>query len=111
MNFVPKPSRSSGAAKPLRWDEIIPAHAENLRRYRQASDAAQGDPVHESEADNALHALLSLESQALRMPADSADAIRFKLSLWSDGRIEGFDEEWKIFVDDCERLLLNANDH
>lgn len=111
MNIVPKPSRESGATQPLRWDEIIHAHAENLRRYRQASDAAQGDPAHESEADNALHALISLESQALRMPADSPDAIRFKLSLWSDGRVDGFEEEWKIFVDDCERLLLNANGH
>lgn len=108
MNHTLKISRSGD--KPLQWDEILREHAETLNRYREAADAAQKDPSLESDADGALHDLLSLESQALRSPADSAAAFRFKLALWSDGRIEGHDEEWKVFTEDCERLFLNAND-
>ena len=90
------------------WASIIAAHGEALRDYQAAIEAAQSDPGRQGEADSAFHVLLELERTALRQPATSPTAFKFKLALWGDGRVEGYEQEWQVFSQDCERLLLTS---
>lgn len=98
----------------MRWQKLIAAHTRASALYRMVSEAAAAgstvDEALEEQADKALEEVAKLERLALSMPADDATSFRFKLSLWSDGRLEGFDKEWKTFAADCERLLLEANE-
>lgn len=103
---MPKTSPSNDAMSPSTWTQLIAAHKEAARRLQQASTAAaEGAPALEEEADVVLEEVARLERYAFEWPAKDAAAFRFKLALWGD-RVEGHDEEWRVFVDDCERLLL-----
>ncbi len=102
---MPKTSPSRDVMSPSTWTQLIAAHTEAARRFQHASAAAgKGAPALEEEADIALQELARLEGHALAWPAKEAVAFRFKLALWGD-RVEGHEEEWRVFVDDCEQLL------
>lgn len=104
---MPKTSLSRDVVSPSTWDQLIAAHTEAAHRLQLASTAAaKGAPALEEEADTVLQELERLERHALGWPAQDPIAFRFKLALWGDGRVEGHEEEWRVFVDDCERLLL-----
>lgn len=109
MGFKSKAFRSSGSRASHRWEELIAAHRKASALYRVvgegASTAAKSEPSPEESADSALRELVQLEEQALTWPAEDTETFRFKLSLWADGRVEGYEDEWRVFTEDCERLL------
>jgi len=82
-------------------------HAMVLAKYRTLSeDAATGDEATlEEQADTALREIAHLEELALSLPAEDIATYRFKLSLWANGRVDGFEKEWSIFAADFERLF------
>jgi hypothetical protein len=41
----------------------------------------------------------------LALPAPDVGALRFKLTLWENGRVEGYEEEWRVFAQDCDRFM------
>lgn len=59
----------------------------------------------EDDIDSSLRDIDQIEREALAQPASDVAAIRFKLSLWANGRVDGFEQEWRIFAADCERFL------
>ena len=84
------------------------AHAAASTRYTAAAHLAQTDPEREDEADDALRDLLRIENEALAAPAVDANAFRFKLSIWAINRVEGFEDEWRLIQQDCDRLFAAA---
>lgn len=60
----------------------------------------------EQAADEAHAALVELERIALARPAVDATSLRFKLKLWALWRSDATDQDWRVFVGDCERFML-----
>lgn len=75
------------------------------RRYQVATDAAKEDPELEDQVDIALRELAQIEQRALSQPAPDVAALRFKIGLWANGRVEGYEAMWRVFSEDCERFL------
>lgn len=78
--------------------------------YRTLSESAAVavEATMEERADTALREIAQLEALALSLPAEDVATFRFKLSVWANGRVDGFEEEWSMFTADCERLLLTG---
>ena len=100
-------SSSAGLTSLSRWQQLMTEHAMVLAKYRTLSeDAATGDEATlEEQADTALREIAHLEELALSLPAEDIATYRFKLSLWANGRVDGFEKEWGIFAADFERLF------
>ena len=103
-----KTARSASGSSGPAWADLMAAHVEASARYAAAAHAAQTDPAREDEADDALRDLLRIENEALAAPAVDATAFRFKLSIWAINRVEGFEDEWRVIQQDCDRLLAAA---
>ena len=100
-----QPSRSTHLKASSTWSQLIAAHAEATHRCQVAADAARDGAELEDEVDVLLRELAQIEQQALSLPAPDVVALRFKLSLWANSRVEGYEDEWRILARDCERFL------
>ena len=76
-----------------------------MRRYQLAANAAKEGAVLEDEVDIVLGELAQIEQRALRQPAPDVAALRFKLMLWANSRVESYEDDWHILARDCERFL------
>ncbi len=100
-----QPYRSTPSKASSTWLQLIAAHTEAMRRYELAANAAKQGAELEDEVDIVLGELAQIEQRALSEPAPDVVALRFKLRLWANSRVEDHDDDWRILAQDCERFL------
>ena len=100
-------SSSADLTSLSRWQRLMTEHAMVSAEYRKLSEgAATGDEAMlEERANTALREIAYLEELALSLPVEDVATFRFKLLLWANGRVDGFEKEWSIFAADFERLF------
>ncbi len=97
-------SRSTRSKPSVDWSRLIAAHTDAMRQYEAAAEVAPDEFELEDELDDLLRNVVQIEQRALRQPAPDIAALRFKFRLWADGRVVGYEEEWRILTQDFERF-------